>query len=205
MKPHPPFDFTPQSQGGPNPPPENSPHRRAAKLVMVCFLASLTMLFGASVVGYLVIRHTSPAAPPPGSIQMPAGLWASTVLLLAAGGTMHLAQRHAARGQMRQLTVAILLTAGLSAGFLLVQIPCLAAIYGQYEQSGVMYGLVLTLIVIHALHLIGGFVPLAVVTARAVRRRYTATNCDGVKYCAAYWHFLELVWIVLFGMFLVTG
>ena len=50
---------------------------------------------------------------------------------------------------------------------------------------------------LHAAHVIGGMVALAIVTANAFRGRYTATRAAGVGHCAAYWHFLDVVWLVM--------
>jgi cytochrome c oxidase subunit III len=51
---------------------------------------------------------------------------------------------------------------------------------------------------LHALHVIGGMVLLAVVTIRAFAGRYSAAYYPGVKYAAMYWHFLDVVWLVMF-------
>ena len=68
-----------------------------------------------------------------------------------------------------------------------------------------MYGLVFCLILLHALHVIGGVISLCVVTVRALHGRYDHENYLGVKYAAAYWHFLDIIWLIMFGMFLLTG
>ncbi|MCZ6542722.1 MAG: cytochrome c oxidase subunit 3, partial [Planctomycetota bacterium] len=52
---------------------------------------------------------------------------------------------------------------------------------------------------VHALHVIGGLIPLAAVTIRSFRNRYSSTDHAAVRYCAMYWHFLDGVWIVLFA------
>lgn len=65
-------------------------------------------------------------------------------------------------------------------------------------------GLVFLLILIHAVHVIGGVVPLAVVTFKGNRGRYDHENYAPVKYIAMYWHFLDAVWIVMFVTLLVA-
>jgi cytochrome c oxidase subunit 3 len=47
---------------------------------------------------------------------------------------------------------------------------------------------------------VGGLVPLGLVTARAWRGGYTAGFHPGVEYTAMYWHFLDVVWLVLFAV-----
>ena len=59
------------------------------------------------------------------------------------------------------------------------------------------------LIGLHALHVIGGLIPMSVVVVRAFRRGYGPDDHAGVWYCGAYWHFLDVTWVCLFLM-LVT-
>ncbi|MFH1681903.1 MAG: cytochrome c oxidase subunit 3 [Candidatus Eisenbacteria bacterium] len=56
---------------------------------------------------------------------------------------------------------------------------------------------------LHAAHVLGGLIALAVVTARAHRGAYSAADHAGIELCARYWHFLDIVWIVLFAVLLV--
>ncbi|HEX6985289.1 MAG TPA: cytochrome c oxidase subunit 3 [Planctomycetaceae bacterium] len=66
-------------------------------------------------------------------------------------------------------------------------------------------GLVFVLILLHALHFIAGMVGLTVVTVRGLAGRYDHEYHGGVRLCAVYWRFLDVVWIALFGAFLVTA
>ena len=56
------------------------------------------------------------------------------------------------------------------------------------------------LTVLHAAHIIGGFVPLIWCLANTLRRRYTPQRHDGVVWCAWYWHFLDGVWMTMFAL-----
>jgi cytochrome c oxidase subunit 3 len=51
---------------------------------------------------------------------------------------------------------------------------------------------------LHGAHVIGGLVPLGIATVRAGRGRYSAESHAGVEYISMYWHFLDVVWIVMF-------
>ena len=52
---------------------------------------------------------------------------------------------------------------------------------------------------LHAAHVVGGFVPLGIVIARARRRQYSSSRYEGVRLCKQYWDYLGVVWIVLLG------
>jgi len=70
------------------------------RLGMRLFLLSLSVLFAASIVGILVIRMRAAVWPPEGAPPVPAGLWLSTLLILASSATMGLVQKTAARQQL---------------------------------------------------------------------------------------------------------
>lgn len=208
---------------------EHLPHGTGA-FGMWLFLITLSILFAASMVGYLVIRlttlnaYTHPvtgevvrqAAPALGSIAVPPGLWVSTVVMLASSFTIHLALRAIRREKQEVFRRCLVVTAALAAMFLVIQLPSLWTLLNEHrayrEQLredttlGLLpYGMVFFLIVIHAAHLVGGIVPLGVVTRNAFKHKYDHESYNGVKYVAMYWHFLDIVWLCLFAGFLLIG
>jgi cytochrome c oxidase subunit III len=50
----------------------------------------------------------------------------------------------------------------------------------------------------HGCHVFGGVCYLSVVLIKALRGGYTRTNCNGVETAGLYWHFVDLVWILVF-------
>ncbi len=180
------------------------------RLGMMLFLASLTVLFAAGVVAYLFIRLRSPTAPPPGQIQLPLGLWISTAVLLGAGLTVHAAQRSARQGRMHTAQRWLGWTCGLSVAFIIIQTPSMMKLLATHRwalaqhHTGI-YGLTFALIIIHALHVLGGLVPLGFLTYKALYNRLGHQHQPLVRACAIYWHFLEVVWVLLFGVFLIAA
>jgi heme/copper-type cytochrome/quinol oxidase subunit 3 len=65
-------------------------------------------------------------------------------------------------------------------------------------------GLFFVLILLHALHFVAGMTALTVVTRRGLAGRYDHEYHAGVKLCATYWRFLDVVWVALFGTLLLT-
>jgi cytochrome c oxidase subunit 3 len=189
--------------------PFDNPFERlsAARLGMKLFLVSLAVLFAASILGYLVLRLQAgrwlPADMPP----LPRALWLSTIVLLASRGSMHLALLSIRANQQLQFRLSMLLTTMLGVLFLLVQLYCwmqmirahraVAASLSDFPRYMVASFYVLT--AIHALHVIGGIIPLAIVTGRAFARKYSPGYHAAVVFCSMYWHFLGVVWLVLFA------
>ncbi len=166
---------------------------------MWLLIASLTMLFGAAVVGYLVIRLRTPDWPPPGSPALPNGVWVSTVLLIALSALLVLAER-AIRSNRVESTVRMLTVSDLLAvAFLASQVGCWVRMAEDSvlpQQSLLVWGFY-TLTFLHAVHVLAGIVPLILVTIRARGGRYTAADHDGVQFVAMYWHFLLVTWIAI--------
>lgn len=175
----------------------------AKQLAMIVLFGTLSMLFGASVVGYLITRSQNDVWKTASMPGLPLGLVASTILLAALSGAMHVALRAVRKNQFetlqRTLTVALLLG--------------LAFVVGQAENWRSMYAAAIAtdartlyaftfymLTGLHAAHVIGGFVPLLVVLGKAKRREYSSSNHEGVKLCLQYWDYLGVIWTILLGV-----
>lgn len=193
-----------------NPFRDDSSREHAGRFGMWLLLLSLAMLFAASLVGFLVIRLQLADVWPTGLVKLPPALWISTVLLLISSGTMHLAMLAAKRGRRHLLTLMLFATFALGCGFLASQVHCWVVALQQLQtlwiNSEAYRYAVMSFYVfsgVHGLHVIGGLLPMSIVTARAAQGKYTRDRHAGVYYTSMYWHFLDGVWIVLFTSLLI--
>ena len=179
----------------------------AGKLGMKLLIASLSVLFASSIAGYLVVRLRAQTWPPAGMPNLPSGLWISTLIILASGATMEAALRAARGGQQERLRRMVLLTAILGLAFLVSQtINWWGLVTARMPASANLYAFTFYMLTgLHAAHVIGGLIPLGIVTRNAYASRYSADRNDGVLYCRMYWHFLAVVWVVMFALLLVAG
>jgi cytochrome c oxidase subunit III len=179
----------------------------AAPFGLALFLVSLSVLFVAGLVAYAVVRARAPSWPPAGTAPLPWTLWLSTALLVVSSGTIHLALRGARAGAQGQVRAGLALTSLLAVGFLVgqgVSWNIMAA--GRILPTRDLYGFTFfVLTALHAVHVIGGAIPLAVATWRGWRGAYGPDEHEGVKLVSMYWHFLDVVWLVLFGTLVVFG
>lgn len=195
-------------------PADASPDRRPAALNagtfgMILFLAALSVLFGWTIGGYVYLRSLQPAWPPPGSPPAPmAGLWLSTLLILLASASIHWALRSVRRHKAGALLAALVGTMVLGGLFLANQAhnwSSVASIAIPPESKGKVFAAVFYILTgTHALHVAGGLILLIVVTYKAWRGEYTSNWHPGVRYAAMYWHFLDVVWLIMFtALFLI--
>jgi cytochrome c oxidase subunit 3 len=174
---------------------------------MRLFLLSTGILFGSILIGFICIRMLAIA--PPQLPPLPWGLWVSTLLLLVSSATMQAARSAARCGETGRLRSYLVATTLLAFAFLAAQVVCwllwLEPMRGSLDQAEQVFLLTgfYTLTGLHALHVIGGIVPLVVITARARAGRYSAQYHPGVIYTTMYWHFLGGVWVVTYATLLI--
>lgn len=174
---------------------------RARTIGMWLFLAALAMLFGATMVAYFIVRARQGAV---ASFQLPRTLWISTALMLAGSVTIHSAVVAARRERQQELRRHLVMTCIFAGLFVIVQTPAMIALLNQHREVAAsqrvfLYGLIFFLILVHALHVLGGLVGLALTSANAFRGRYDHENYTGVKSAAMYWHFLDVVWLIMYA------
>lgn len=182
-----------------------------ATVGMWLFLASLAMLFLSSMVGYVIIRLTGKTQPELFSIRLPAWLWLSTVVVMAGSFTIHRALSAIRLERQRETIRWLWVTLALAVLFCMVQTPGMMALLAQHsvhqqaETPNHLFGLIFFLVLVHALHVLGGVVGLAFVTWKAHRGAYDHEHYVGIRHSAMYWHFLDGVWIVMFATMLAFG
>lgn len=183
--------------------------RRTSTIGMLLFLASLTVLFAASLVGYFAIRIIGPKSPSAGTLHLPGELWLSTLVIITSSITMGMALRAVRHEKQQALRKNLVITLGLALLFTAIQIPALTTLLRDHfrlETTGMrLYGLLFVLIMLHALHVIGGLVSLGIVTRNAYHNRYDHEHYIGVRSATWYWHFLDAVWIVMFFSLWMIG
>jgi len=184
--------------------------RRLGTFGIILFLVSLSMLFLFSLIGYVVYRlHLAEAGSvnhlPLGELDLPMYLWLSTLIIVISSAMLHYAGISIAHERQGAFRKAISVTAALAVLFLIVQTPSLADLYATVEVAGgegsPLPRLVMMLIILHALHVIGGIVPLGIITAKAHKGVYDHEHHHPVTHFALYWHFLGVIWIVMFSIF----
>jgi cytochrome c oxidase subunit 3 len=166
----------------------------------------MSVLFGASLVAYLVTRFESTVWRTEDMPALPRGLFASTLMLVGLTAALHRAVAHARANRSESLLKSLWLGLAFAIAFLLGQAQnwraMAPALHGPVQSHYPFTFYLLT--GLHAAHVVGGFVPLGIVIARARGRRYTSSRHEGLSLCRQYWDYLFVVWVVLLGALLVA-
>jgi len=167
---------------------------------MAVFLVSLSILFIASLVAFIVVRNQAEQWPPPGAPPLPSGLWFNTLVLIACSVTVHLTLPAVRKGNQARLCGLLSATMALGVLFLFLQALNWREIYlAQVPTKATLFEFTFfALTGLHAAHVLGGLVLLGWVTSKAFQGRYSPTCHPGVRYSVAYWHFLDVAWLVIF-------
>jgi cytochrome c oxidase subunit I len=187
--------------------PAGAPRPNAAKVGVLTFLASESAFFALLIVGYVFYTASSQSGPSPDNALDRARTAVFTVLLLASSVTLWQAERHHNAGRGRQSAAWLGATIALGVAFLIGQ----ATEYGHMFESGIMVGTNLftttffTLTGFHGLHVLGGLVALSIVLALALRGHLTGRLAVGLRVVGYYWHFVDVVWVVVFSVVYLRG
>lgn len=191
----------------PNPHPRREPSFpgvSTAQLGMYIGLASLTMIFGASLVAYFVTRAQSQIWRTVTLPHLPLGLFASTLLLAFVSGALYFARRRLEKNDLARFRTALSLALALGLGFLLTQLQNWRGIAQSTLSAPVKSLFEFTfffLTGLHALHVIGGLLALAFIRVRSAH--YSSSNSEGPHLVRQYWDFLLVVWLVLLGALVI--
>ncbi|MFV2063244.1 MAG: heme-copper oxidase subunit III [Chloroflexota bacterium] len=174
-----------------------------ALLGMMLFIASEVMFFAALFAAYFNTKATLPVFPPEGTEFLdPIGVPIfATILLITSSFTMQWATNRIRKGDRTGLNRAIAITLILGVIFLLLQLYdyyILITVDDFGIDSGVYGTLFYVMTGFHGIHVLGGVVGLAVVLSRGVKGQFTRKHHVAVEAVHYYWHFVDVVWVILF-------
>jgi cytochrome c oxidase subunit 3 len=173
----------------------------ATVLGMFLFIASEAMLFGAFFTAYFFVRVVNPEAPewPLEPFHLPvfvAGV--NTAILVTSSFTMHWALQSIKRGHRAGLKAGLVLTLVMGTAFLVTQMIEYARV-GFNPSDGAFGTIFFGLTGLHGAHVFIGLSLLTVATVRAFRGHYTPEHHHGVEIPGIYWHFVDVMWIVVYA------
>ena len=174
---------------------------------VVLLLVSLGVFFFSSMLLYAIYVLLR-IAPEVGQIipfYLPRGFLLTTTILIAISVLLHLAVGAVRIERQVDFRRYVVLALALSLVFFATQGSGLFWMVNQLLQPHPtmvnLYGFTMFLVIVHALHVIGGVAGLVFLVFGIFRQAYDHERYFPVRFCALYWHFLDVVWIVMMFCF----
>jgi cytochrome c oxidase subunit 3 len=166
---------------------------------LIVFLIAESMIFLGLFVAYLTFRAVAPVWPPAGTPELELTLpGINTAVLISSSFVIHQADAAIKKNDVKGLQLWFAITALMGIVFLGGQL---------YEYSHLEFGLTTNLFAstfyvltgFHGLHVtVGVLLILAVLWRSLKQEHYGSHNHFGVEAAEIYWHFVDVIWIILF-------
>jgi len=178
-----------------------APFNANSRLVaLTTFLAVATSFFALILSAYSLRMELGDWIP----LTEPQLLWTNTVVLVLASVAFQWTRNAAIRGDATKLKPGLVVTGLLTSAFLIGQYIAWQQLFasGEFITSNPSNAFFFLLTGLHAMHILGGMY----VWARATLKAFDGASDvrQSIELCTIYWHFLLLVWLVLFGLLLST-
>jgi cytochrome c oxidase subunit 3 len=172
------------------------------KVGLGVFLAVATSLFALLISAYYMRMAGADWT----TLEVPKGLWLNTVALILSSAAMQWTLVAARKGRTDGVRTGLIaggiFTFCFLGGQLWVWQQLIAS--GYFVAANPANAFFYLLTALHGLHLLGGLWVWARTTAKVARGAEAGAVRLSVELCTAYWHYLLLVWLVLFGLLLST-
>ncbi|MBA3944317.1 MAG: heme-copper oxidase subunit III [Herpetosiphonaceae bacterium] len=180
------------------------------KFGMWLFLASEVMFFTSLIGGSLTIRRVSARWPEPGTILNVPLTSLNTFILIVSSVTVVMALASIQENNIRRFRMFLIATLALGLTFLGIQAVEYTKLLGEglnmrdaITHGGITYPATYgsTFFIqtgFHGMHVFAGAIWLSIVLFKSFRGVYTREDYLGVELFGLYWHFVDLVWIILF-------
>jgi len=172
------------------------------KMAMWMFLGSECLLFGGLISTYMLYKGRVNSGPQPDQIFDIPFTSVSSFVLLMSSLTMVLAVSAAQRKDDRNTNLWLTITALLGATFVGGQVYEFTAFYreGLGFTTSLFGSSFYTLTGFHGVHVTVGIIMLMALVGMISRDRIPGNKAETVELIGLYWHFVDIVWIVIFTL-----
>lgn len=176
--------------------------RSKEKTGLWVFLAVVTSVFCLFISAYAMRMKLGDWRPLP----EPDLLWLNTGVLVLSSVALQWARLAAKQGRIDSVRIGLTATGVLTLAFMAGQLLAWQQLHelGYFLTSNPANAFFYLITGMHGLHLLGGLVAWGRTTVKVWRGSDAAQVRLSVELCAVYWHFLLIVWLVLFGLMLST-
>lgn len=174
-------------------------NEKAKKQMLYWAMASMVVFFGGFCSYYLVMHGNGNWL----QFNLPPVFFVSTAVILASSLSMWWAQKSIAADNKSGATLGTVLTLVLGIVFCVLQVAAWKALFAQGivfagRQSNISGSILYVITFMHFMHIIAGLLALLITSFKALKGRYSSNNYLGLSLCAIFWHFLGVLWVILF-------
>lgn len=172
-------------------------------IALLTLLAVITSFFALILSAYALRMELGDWVP----LTEPQLLWTNTVMLILASVVFQWTRNAAVKDQQGRVQPGLLITGVLTLGFVLGQFVAWQQLQnsGEFVTNNPSNAFFYFLTGAHAVHILGGMFVWARATFKVVLgNKDSAVVRRSIELCTIYWHYLLLVWLVLFGLLLST-
>ena len=172
-------------------------------IALMTLLAVVTSFFALILSAYSLRMELGDWVP----MTEPQLLWTNTAMLILASLAFQWTRNGAVRGHSSRLKPGLLVAGALTVGFVVGQLIAWQQLQagGQFITNNPSNAFFYFLTGAHAVHILGGMYVWARATTRVLLGKAEGSAIRrSVELCTIYWHFLLLVWLILFGLLLST-
>ncbi|MFY8189093.1 MAG: cytochrome c oxidase subunit 3 [Flavobacterium sp.] len=181
----------------------NSRKAQTYKLLLYFGMLSMVMTFAGLTSAYVVSTSRPDWL---SDFKMPMPFFISTLLMILSSFTIHSAKIQIKKDNRSMTTIMLLSTLLLGIGFIMSQFYGFSEIINQGyyftgSESTVTTSFLYIVTILHIAHLAGGMIALLIIIYNHFKQKYNSTQTTGIELGAIFWHFLDLLWILLFLFF----
>jgi len=190
-------------------------------LGFILFIASEVMFFGGLFAAYFIARADSAQWPPHDLLEQMKELGTAsspnaelhlhillpliaTVILVISSFTIQYSVMQIARGNRTGMIWWLFISLVLAVVFLIMQAYDYTVL--EFTAGDTIYGTTFYVLTgFHGAHVAGGAIFMFVVLLRGLGGQFSEKNHEAVEACSLYWHFVDVVWIILFVTIYIFG
>jgi cytochrome c oxidase subunit 3/cytochrome o ubiquinol oxidase subunit 3 len=172
---------------------------------MYCLIAAESAIFTIFIVAYLFYLGKSLSGPTQSVLHTPVFL---TVCLLSSSFTIHSAARSLEAGNVARFTRWLLLTmllGGIFLGGTALEWRHLIYDVGLTIRTNLFGTTYYSLVGLHASHVTIGLLLMSLTACFALLGFVRPVHAERIKVLAMYWHFVDIVWVVVFTVVYLIG
>jgi cytochrome c oxidase subunit 3 len=173
------------------------------KLLLWFAMISMVMMFAGLTSAYIVSTSRKDWLK---DFELPQAFIVSTIIIIVSSFTFHMALSTIRINDRNKTSLWLLVTLALGILFVVFQFLGFGQIIEQGyfftgSESTVNTSFLYIIAILHMVHLFGGLIALLIIIYNHFKQKYNSTQTLGIELGAIFWHFLDILWILLFLFF----